>query len=136
MSVAADVERLQATYAYLRKEMRDTWNRILPLGDLVEDRWSRADSNGFGSGSSIYDSAVVLGDVSVGHHCWIGPFTYLDGAGGLIIGNYVTVGAGTMIASHSSVLRNLSGGRLPDASKRVKIGSYVFMRPIVSSRWA
>ena len=73
--------------------------------------------------------SVLLGNVSVGANCWIGPFTYIDGTGDLTIGDYVTVGVGTMIASHSTVLRDLSGGKIPMVKKPVQIGSYVFIGP-------
>ena len=51
--------------------------RTLPFGDYISDRWEKARLLGFGEGSSIYDSAHVFGDVSIGSATWIGPFTIL-----------------------------------------------------------
>lgn len=69
-----------------RREVHARYDRTLPLADYVVDRWDKARELGFGEGTSIYDSSLVLGDVQVGRHTWIGPFTVLDGSGGLAIG--------------------------------------------------
>src|SRR4051794_33935448 len=63
--------------------MRERWQRSLPLQELLSDRWERAKELGFGEGSSIYASSYVYGTVHVGAGTWIGPFTLLDGTGGL-----------------------------------------------------
>lgn len=103
--------------------------RALPLGDLVSDRWAKAQRLGFGVGTSIYDSALVLGPVAVGDNSWIGPNVVLDGSGGLEIGDFVTVSANVMIASHSSVLHMLSGGKVPIERKKTVIGSRCVIGP-------
>ena len=66
--------------------MRESWNRSLPLQELLSDRWRRAEALGFGDEASIYASSYVYGDVRVGARTWVGPFTLLDGSGGLQIG--------------------------------------------------
>ena len=43
----------------LQKEMRESWERDLPLEELLCDRWERAQRLGFGAGSSIYQSSYT-----------------------------------------------------------------------------
>jgi acetyltransferase-like isoleucine patch superfamily enzyme len=50
-------------------------------GDLLTDRRGIARDYGFGSGTSCYDNVLILGDVTVGKHCWIGPNVILKGVG-------------------------------------------------------
>src|SRR2546421_4641500 len=102
---------LRETRRALAAEMRATWQRDLPTGDLVSDRWERARELGFGENTSLYDSAYVLFDVEVGANTWIGPFVILDGRGGLRVGDWCAISAGVHIATHDAVRRTLSGGR-------------------------
>ena len=81
---------LRELHEQLRDEMRARWQRAVPFADELFDRWERARYLGFGEGTSIYDASVVLGDVTVGEKTWIGPFTVLDGSGGLRIGRIAT----------------------------------------------
>ena len=62
-----------------RAEVDENFNRTLPLGDYIVDRWEKARALGFGEGASIYDSALVIGAVEVGDQTWIGPGVVLDG---------------------------------------------------------
>lgn len=113
-------------------EMRDAklradFNRSLPFGDAMFDRWERAKKLGFGEGTSVYNSAFVLGDVSVGGNVWIGPWVMLDGSGGLKIGSYVSISAGVQIYTHDTVDWALSGGALPVRRGSVTVGSHVYI---------
>lgn len=90
---------------------KEKFNRGLPFAECFVDRWERAEALGFGKGSSIYDSAVVLGDVKVGENTWIGPNVVLDGSGGLEIGSNCSISAGVQIYSHDSVKWAISGGK-------------------------
>ncbi len=103
-----------------RRDLLDRqWSRDLPSNEYFSDRWKRAARLGFGEDSSIYDSALVFGDVSVGSKTWIGPFTILDGSGGqLTIGNNCSISAGVQIYTHDTVDWAVSGG-----SKSYKVGS-------------
>lgn len=105
------------------------FDRVLPFGDYVADRWEKAQLLGFGVGSSIYDSALVFGRVEVGDHVWIGPFTLLDGTGGLRIGSHCNISAGCQIYSHDSIDRCLSGGVSPLAQAPVSIGPRTYLGP-------
>jgi acetyltransferase-like isoleucine patch superfamily enzyme len=114
-------ERLAALYAELRAETRERWSRDLPLDELLSDRWERARSLGFGDGSSIYASSLVYGDVQVGADTWIGPFTILDGSGGLRIGRKCSISAGVQIYTHDTARWALSGGSAPYEHAPVRI---------------
>lgn len=118
---------LRETLLAREAELRGRWSRSLPFGDAMFDRWERARRLGFGEGTSIYDSACVFGEVSVGRHVWIGPWTMLDGSGGLAIGDYVSISAGVQIYSHDTVHWALSGGALPARKGAVAIGSNVYL---------
>lgn len=122
---------LKAFWLARRRDLHSRFNRTLPFGDYVIDRWERAKELGFGEGSTIYDSSLVLGDVKVGEDTWIGPFTVLDGSGGLEIGSHCSISAGTQIYSHDTVQRSLSGGIAPVARAGTKIGSNCYLGPNV-----
>ncbi len=81
----------------LQHDINEKWQRTLPFGDYIVDRWKKAECLGFGEGSTIYDSSLVFGDVKVGKNTWIGPFTILDGSGGLEIGSNCSISAGVQI---------------------------------------
>lgn len=115
----------------LDEHKRAEWDRSLPIPELLNDRWARAKRLGFGDRASIYDSAVVLGDVSVGADTWIGPNTILDGSGGgLEIGLWCTVSAGTQIYTHDTVRRSLSGGTVDRHAARTEIGDRTYIGPL------
>ena len=129
MTVGDLLGNLRRLHAQLTEDFLQRKGRSLPLGDMLVDRNERAYSLGFGKGTTIYDSATVIGDVSVGEHCWIGQNTVLDGTGGLTIGDWCTVGVNSFIASHSAVARMLSAGKMPIDSKPTMIGSRCFIGP-------
>jgi acetyltransferase-like isoleucine patch superfamily enzyme len=121
-------------YEKLRNRMRQRWQRDLPFDELLFDRWERAKSLGFGEGSSIYHNSYIYGDVKVGGNTWIGPYTLLDGSGGLVIGEYCSISAGVQIYTHDTVKWALSGGKAKYERAPVMIGncSYVGSHTIVS----
>lgn len=116
---------LRKLLSELRAEMRQRWQRDLPLEELLGDRWERARSLGFGEGSSIYASSYVYGDVRVGSNTWIGPQTLLDGSGGLVIGDGCDISAGAQLYSHDTVQRVLTDGRGEIEHSPVAIGDRV-----------
>lgn len=120
---------LKNLWSLKRQEISNKYNRTLPLGDYIVDRWDKAKELGFGEGTSVYDSCLVLGDVKVGDNTWIGPFTILDGSGGLEIGSYCSISAGVHIYSHDSVDWSLSGGELPVVRQATVIGSNCYIGP-------
>lgn len=131
----SEVERLLEKLRLLLNEQQslvlNKWNRSLPFGDYIVNRWQKARSLGFSEGSSIYDSALVLGDVKVGKSTWIGPFTVLDGSGGLEIGEFCSISAGVQIYTHDTVKWALSGGSESPEQAPVHIGSRCYIGPNV-----
>ena len=121
-------------YEELRREMRKRYDRDLPLEELLFDRWDRARSLGFGEGTSIYHNSYIYGDVTVGKGTWIGPFTLLDGSGGLEIGSHCSISAGVQIYTHDTVRWAVSGGKAEyeRASVRVADSCYIGSQTVVS----
>jgi acetyltransferase-like isoleucine patch superfamily enzyme len=86
---------------------------------------------GFGEGSSIYDSCIVLGNVSVGKSTWIGPFVILDGSGGLKIGDHCSIAAGVHIYTHDTVQLSSRVDASSIPKSPVVLGSGVYLGPNV-----
>ncbi|MGH2358606.1 MAG: acyltransferase [Candidatus Limnocylindria bacterium] len=127
-------DALRQLYDTLRTDMRARWNRDLPFEELLFDRWERARSLGFGEGASIYHSSYVYGDVRVGAKTWIGPFTMLDGSGGLEIGAFCSISSGVQIYTHDTVRWALSDGRIEAERAAVRIGDgcYIGSQTVVA----
>jgi acetyltransferase-like isoleucine patch superfamily enzyme len=113
----------------LDQQFLTEFNRSLPFSEIFIDRWERAKKLGFGEGTSIYDNSLVFGDVKIGNKCWIGPNTIIDGTGGLIIGNFVTVSVGVHIYTHDNVKQTLSGGKFPIEYAKVFVGNCTYIGP-------
>jgi acetyltransferase-like isoleucine patch superfamily enzyme len=116
------VQRLQADKIRL-------FNRRVSVGDLLTDRHQNAREYGWGEGTTCYDNVLVLGDVKVGDHTWIGPNVILDGRGKLEIGSYCSISAGVHIYTHHTVRWSLSSGQIPMEKAPTKIGSSVYIGP-------
>ena len=119
---AALVTAAREIIARLQRDTRERWQRDLPLEELLGDRWERARQLGFGAGSSVHQSSYVYGEVTVGEGTWIGPFTVLEGTGGLSIGSHCSISAGVQIYTHDSVRWALSGGVAAYERAPVRIG--------------
>src|SRR6266850_2931775 len=113
----------------LRQSMKSKFNRHVSVQDLFSDRWETARFYGFGEGSSCYNNVLILGDVKVGKNTWIGPNVILDGSGGLEIGNFCSISAGTQIYSHHTVDWSNTFGDAQISRKPTKIGSGVYIGP-------
>ena len=130
--MADDLQRsLEEFWARRRREVDEKFSRTLPFAEYVVDRWTKARELGFGEGASIYDSALVFGDVRVGAKTWIGPFVILDGSAGLEIGSNCSISAGVQIYTHHTVQRSLSMGTQPIAYAPTTIGNGVYLGPNV-----
>jgi acetyltransferase-like isoleucine patch superfamily enzyme len=124
------IERLiKKLFIQKRNMVKNKFNRVLPLNELLTDRWEKATYLGFGKGTSIYDSSLVIGNVTVGENTWIGPFTVLDGSGGLQIGNNCSISAGVQIYSHDSVQWAVTGGVTPYQYGATSIGNNCYIGP-------
>src|SRR5262249_2360926 len=106
----------------------------LPLPELLVDRWERARTLGFGAESSVYDACYVYGEVQVGEHTWVGPFTILDGTGRIMIGRECRISAGVHIYSHDTVRWALSAGACGYDYAAVQIGdcSYIGAHSVIT----
>lgn len=122
---------LRDNWRAARRRLDQKYRRTLPFGEYVVDRWEKAQELGFGAGVSIYDSSLVIGEVSVGANTWIGPFTLLDGSGGLSIGEHCSISAGVQIYTHDTVDWALSGGQAAAVRSPTSIGSRCYIGPNV-----
>ena len=120
---------LKRLFFLKRNFVKKNYNRVLPLNELMTDRWEKAAYLGFGKGTSIYDSSLVIGNVKVGENTWIGPFTVLDGSGQLEIGNNCSISAGVQIYSHDSVQWAISGGVESYEYAKTTIGNNCYIGP-------
>ncbi len=114
---------------HLRSEMKSKFDRHVSIQDLLSDRWETANFYGFGEGTSCYNNVLIIGDVKVGNNTWIGPNVILDGSGGLVIGDYVSVSAGVQIYTHHTVAWSTSLGDNKPERSATEIGSGVYIGP-------
>lgn len=123
------VKPLVELYHRLRGNVRQRWKQDLPLDELLFDRWERARSLGYGKGTSMYHNSYVFGDVTVGENTWIGPYTLLDGSGGLTIGDYCSISTGVQIYTHDTVKWAISGGKAAYERAPTTIGNCCYIGP-------
>jgi acetyltransferase-like isoleucine patch superfamily enzyme len=123
------LDKLKDFWIERREQVHTAYARTLPFGDYVVDRWEKARTLGFGEGTSVYDSVLVLGDVEVGTNTWIGPFVVLDGSGGLKIGSNCSISAGVQIYTHDSVKWATSGGKSTYDRAPTEIGDNCYVGP-------
>ena len=72
--------------------------------------------------------AWVTGDPEIGEGTWVGPFTLLDGSGGLRIGAGCDISAGAQIYTHSTARRCVSGRTYEVVDRaRTTLGDHVFV---------
>ena len=120
--------RIKRLIGILVREKALRHKRFLSIPDYIVDRWERARFMGFGEGTSIYDSCLVLGDVRIGKNTWVGPYTILDGSGGgLSIGEECAISAGVHIYTHDTVNKVINSGPIEVAP--VSIGNHVYIGP-------
>ena len=110
--------------AQRRDEMKAKYNRVLPSGELLFNRFDKARYLNMGEGSSVYDTSIIMGEVEVGDNVWIGPYTLIEGTNAKVtIGSFVSINTGVLIFTHDSTKYYLSGGVSPYAKGAVSIGS-------------
>jgi carbonic anhydrase/acetyltransferase-like protein (isoleucine patch superfamily) len=115
-------DELKEMHEKHRLQIKSQFNRINPLMEDVVD-WKQKGKFAFNDESiTVYDSATIIGDVKVGSNTWIGPFTILDGSGGLNIGKYCSISAGVKIMTHDTVKWALSLGEENYEYGPIKIG--------------
>ena len=113
---------------WCRNYTKKKYNRINPfnedLFDWVErgSYWSQENKE-----ITVYNSATLIGDVQIGEHTWVGPFTLLDGGGGLKIGRYCSISTGCQLLTHDTVRWSLSGGKMQSEYARTCVGDCCFL---------
>ena len=111
-----------------RSHTKKKYNRINPF---YEDLFEWSERGSFAAqedkGITIYNSATVIGDVKIGESTWVGPFTILDGGGGLEIGRFCSISAGCQLLSHDTIKWALSGGNMSYEYEKTKIGDCCFI---------
>jgi len=115
-------------HRWCRNYTKENYNRINPF---YEDLFSYEERGSFWTRGNkditIYNSATLIGDVKIGEHSWIGPFSLLDGGGGLTIGRYCSISTGCQVLTHDTVKRSLSGGKQPSEYASTQIGDCCFL---------
>lgn len=104
------LKNLRALIYFLRDNKKAKYHRVLPLNEYLGDRWEKSKYLKWGEGSNCYDSVYIFGDVQVGENTFVGPFSILDGGGGLRIGKFCSISAGVQIYTHNSVQWSHQGG--------------------------
>lgn len=114
-----------------RDEIKKKYNRVLPVNELLSDRWEKANYIGCGEGTSIYDSSIIMGNVKIGNNVWIGPFTILEALNGEItIGDFCHISAGVHIYTHHTVKHVLTNGKKDFETGNVSIGNNCYIGPL------
>ncbi|MCL4641624.1 MULTISPECIES: acyltransferase [Olivibacter] len=124
-------DKMKRLYEELGAAFMNEFHRLPGFSDLLIDRWEKAQKLGWGTGTSVYDNSLIIGDVHVGRECWVGPNTVLDGSGGLVIGDYCTISTGVQIYTHDNVKQTLTSKRAAIERAPTKIGSNVYIGPNV-----
>jgi acetyltransferase-like isoleucine patch superfamily enzyme len=125
------VKDYRAKYEIARAEianyLKKKYNRILPLDEMLSDRWEKSKLLGLGEGTSVYENVYIYGEPKVGRNVWIGPLVVLDATGGLEIGDGCDISCGVMIFTHSTHTRAISEGKAGVIRKSVKIGNFTYV---------
>lgn len=104
------------------------FHRVLPTNELLFDRWEKAKYIDSGEGSTVYDSSIIMGNVTIGKNVWVGPFTLLEAIHGeIIIGDNCNISSGVQIYTHDSSLSVVSSGKIPFKEGNVLIGSNTYI---------
>jgi len=111
----------------LVERLREEYDRVLPLDEMLSDRWKKAKLLGFGEGTTVYENVYIYGRPKIGKNVWIGPFVILDATGGLEIGDGCDISCGAMIFTHSTHMRAISERKTDIIKKPVKIGSFTYI---------
>ena len=110
-------------WSYTLKKFR----RINPTMEDITD-WKEKGKFLFGEKNiTVYDSSTITGDVEIGKNTWVGPFTALDGTGGLKIGENCSISSKVNIVSHDSIKWALSGGMDSYEYAPISIGDNCFI---------
>lgn len=74
------------------------------------------------------DHCWITGEPEIGEDTWIGPFTLIDGQGGLTIGKGVNISTGASVLTHNTVKRCVTERAYPLVDRAATvIEDYVFI---------
>lgn len=109
------------------KTTLEKYKRINPLLENIFD-WKEKGERLFGGKNiTVYETCSIAGDVKIGDNTWVGPYTALDGNGGLKIGKGCSISSHVNIVTHDSVKWALSGGKVPYEYQPIAIGDHCFI---------
>ena len=124
-----NILNLKKTLQTAQDVYRKKWNRTVPSIEALFDRWSNAKNYSSDDKTNISHLSYIIGDVKLGKNVYVGPFTFLDGGGGLKIEDYTSIAAGVQIYSHDNISRALSGHKGSSAYSKTEIGKCCFIGP-------
>ena len=124
-----DVEKLKKTLLFAENIYRNKWNRSIPSLDALFDRWKSAEKYSSDEKTNISHMSYIIGDVKIGKQTFVGPFTFLDGGGGLTIGDFTSIATGVHIYSHDNISRALSGYGQKTTKAKTTVGNCCFIGP-------
>lgn len=126
-----DLSKLFNDIHRLKEKLDDlTLEKFKRINPFIENLfgWKNKGNRLFpNKGITIYDTCSIVGDVEVGENTWIGPYTAIDGGGGVLIGSNCSISANVNIVSHDTVKWALSGGKHPYDYAPIKIGNNCFI---------
>jgi acetyltransferase-like isoleucine patch superfamily enzyme len=119
---------LRELHDALRAETYARYQRINPFAEDLFD-WKERGAFWLGEDKNvtIYNSATLIGDVSIGENTWVGPNCLLDGSGGLTIGRFCSLASGAQLLTHDTVKWALSGGKAEYEYAPTRIGDCCFI---------
>lgn len=128
-------DQLIDLYLDLHKKNNNEHLRSLPFQELIFDRFKRSENEGFHKSISIHQDCYIYGKPTINKNTWIGPYTILDGSGGLKIGKNCSISSGVHIYTHHTVFRRIEKKHRKIYKSSVSIGSNCYIGPqsIISS---
>lgn len=123
-------EEIIKLFKKMRDEKRNNFNRVLPINELLSDRWEKAKYLKAGRRSNVYDSSYIFGEPKIGDDVFIGANTCLEGTDGITIGDHCQISFGVHIYTHDSVNNCLTGGKAKFNRGPVSIGERTYIGPL------
>lgn len=124
-----DIEKLKKTLLLAEHIYRKKWDRSIPTIDALFDRWKSAEKYSKFEKTNVSHLSYIIGDVKIGKQTFVGPYTFLDGGGGLTIGDYTSIATGVHLYSHDNISRALSGYNQNTTKAKTSIGNCCFIGP-------
>ncbi len=124
-----EISKLKRNLLSIQTIYKNRWNRTIPSIEALFDRWESAKEYSNDEKTNISHLAYIIANVKIGKNTFIGPFTLLDGGGGLEIGDNTSIAAGVQIYSHDNISRALSGHKSNTVFSKTKIGNNCFIGP-------